>query len=815
MKRQLVYTTNFSLKSSLILKMIVQTGLIVPILVIMCLFSTSAQAQFTWAVKTTNKSQKAVVEADQDGNSYTLSPFTGSLTIGGQTFTSLGSTDLLLVKYNSSGAVVWARRIGSTGEEEAGDIAFSQAEGALYLTGSFESTVKLDTYPGSSAGQLSTAGNSDVLVAKYNLQGSLVWARRTGGTSEDNGLGISLDNSQNVYLTGSFNGTIVLPSNILFNQSLVSKGNSDIFLMKYNAQGSFQLGRALGGTGYDMGMAITVDPTNGDIYLAGGYSPATNPSITNASIAKFTKAGTLQWNKVSGSGATIDVATDIFMTAQGVYITGYFGNTIAFDNISLASNGSADIFVAYYPTIDNGKAAWAKRFGGSDWDEAQSLRIVAGDIYLAGTFKGTATFGQTTLHAKSGATDKDIFVSCLSLNGNPIWAQSIGSSALDYGRGNIAGPINNTLFYTGHYGAAFTLGASNLSGSGNLLTKITLPSINSFYLYNATTDTQIKSLPSGSTINYMVTGTNQINIRAEGNNSVGSVKFVLNGKVYTDNGNTFAPCTYPGDALKSGGGIDYLPTTLAEGEYKLEATPYSGPNGTGIKGVTKMIIFKITNKSEISGLTLINAATDTDIKPLLKGADINFTSLGTNQLSIRANTNPVKVGSVKFVLDSKEKIENTAPYTIAGDAAKTGGIDYLPFTPAPGYHTLSVTAYSGSNGTGIASNTYTINFYVNPGNTRFSFVEEEPQMQPVSVTAAPNPFTDYTAIAFTPALDGVAKVEIISMQGMLIEQLYDGEVKAGQAYSWQFNGSGLPAGMYIARIQVGEQAFTQKLVLSQ
>lgn len=784
-------------------------------LVIICLFSTSVQAQFTWAVKTTHTTQKTVVEADQNGNSYTLSPFTGSLTIGGQTFTSLGSTDLLLVKYNASGAVVWARRIGSTGEEEVGDIVISQAEGTLYLTGSFESTVKLDTSPGSSTGQLTTAGNSDVFVAKYNLQGSLVWARRTGGTSEDNGLGISLDNSQNVYLTGSFNGTIVLPSNILYNQSLVSKGNSDLFLMKYNAQGSFQLARAVGGTGYDMGMAVAVDPVNGDIYLAGGYSPATNPSITNVMVAKFTKLGTLQWNKVSGSGATIDIATDISMTAQGVYVTGYFGNSIAFDNISLVSSGAADIFVAYYPSADNGKAAWAKRYGGSDWDEGQSLRVVAGDVYLGGSFKGSITFGQTSLNAKGGATDKDLFLSCLSSTGSPIWAQSLGSTALDYGRGNIAGPINNTLFYTGQYGTAFTLGASNLSSSGNFLTKITLPSIIGYSLYNAATDTHIKSLPSGSMINYMVTGTNQINIRAEGNNSVGSVKFVLNGKIYTDNGNTFAPCTYPGDALKSGGGIDYLPTTLAEGEYKLEATPYSGPNGTGIKGVTRIITFKIINKPEISGLTLINAATDTDIKPLLKGADINYTSLGTNQLSIRANTNPAKVGSVKFVLDSKEKLENSAPYTIAGDAPKTGGIDYLPFTPAPGYHTLLVTAYSGSNGTGTASDTYTVNFYVNPGNGRFSFVEEEPQMQATSVTAAPNPFSDYTILGFTPTLDGVAKVEIYTMQGLLIEQLYDGEVKAGQPYTWQFTASGLPAGMYVARIQAGKQAFTQKLIVSQ
>ncbi|MDB5294963.1 MAG: glycosyl hydrolase family 88, partial [Phycisphaerales bacterium] len=109
------------------------------------------------------------------------------------------------------------------------------------------------------------------------------------------------------------------------------------------------------------------------------------------------------------------------------------------------------------------------------------------------------------------------------------------------------------------------------------------------------------------------------------------------------------------------------------------------------------------------GLTLVNAATDADIGPLVAGQTINLAQTGT-QLSVRANPTPAEVGSVKFVLDggASIRVDNTSAYALAGNA----GGDYYAMTPTVGPHTLAVTAYGGADATGPAGATKTVKFTV-------------------------------------------------------------------------------------------------------
>src|SRR5215213_6600985 len=89
--------------------------------------------------------------------------------------------------------------------------------------------------------------------------------------------------------------------------------------------------------------------------------------------------------------------------------------------------------------------------------------------------------------------------------------------------------------------------------------------------------------------------------------------------------------------------------------------------------------------ADVSGLTLINAATDMVIGPLTNGATIDLRTAGS-QLSVRAQVTPATTsGSAVFTLDGvKIRTENAVPYAIQGD---TNG-DYLPWTPSIGKHTL-------------------------------------------------------------------------------------------------------------------------------
>jgi hypothetical protein len=298
---------------------------------------------------------------------------------------------------------------------------------------------------------------------------------------------------------------------------------------------------------------------------------------------------------------------------------------------------------------------------------------------------------------------------------------------------------------------------------------------------------------------------------------VGSVKLNLDGVLKTENA---APYTWAGDSPKSGGGTNYLAFTPGVGTHWLEATAYSGANGTGVKGTPVVISFTVVNKPVITGLTLYNAVTDAPLGPLVNGQTINYASIGTKQINIRANTNPGTVGSVRFMLDGPSgtetvvKTDNAAPYTWAGDSPKSGGgTNYLAFTPSVGSHSLDVYLYSGPDGTGTLSQSDRISFFVENGGARLATEGAAPETDVASFTAAPNPFAGQTTLSFTAAESGPARLEVYNPGGTRVSLLFEGPVEAGKTYQYTFDGAALPAGLYVGRLRTGRKVAHCKLVL--
>jgi hypothetical protein len=344
------------------------------------------------------------------------------------------------------------------------------------------------------------------------------------------------------------------------------------------------------------------------------------------------------------------------------------------------------------------------------------------------------------------------------------------------------------------------------------LTRINAPLVSGFKLINAATDAETFTLTSPAEINYLTLGTKSINLRANvPAGGAGSVVFVLDGVSRTDN---TAPFTWAGDSPKDGGGTDYLSFTPAAGPHTLVVTPYSGANGTGIKGASKELKFTVVSKPAVTSLILINAATDAELGPLADQQTINYGQIGTSQISVRATTNPSTVGSVRFELDGVARNENTAPYALAGDVAKSGGgTDYKPVALTAGAHKLVVTAYSEANATGTASNAITLTFYVEPDGGRVVAQGLEAAVSsPLRV--APNPFSLRTTLSFTADADGPAVVAVYNAQGQPVARLFEGTLQKGKAYQWTFDGSTQPAGLYVARLKTGNQVRHQRLVLS-
>ncbi|HEX8531202.1 MAG TPA: T9SS type A sorting domain-containing protein, partial [Cytophagales bacterium] len=414
------------------------------------------------------------------------------------------------------------------------------------------------------------------------------------------------------------------------------------------------------------------------------------------------------------------------------------------------------------------------------------------------------------------ASDQDLYVTRLSIDGELSWTKRIGSTGHDFGRGGLAANFFG-IHFTGSYGAAMTLGSTSLPGSGNLLTKMIPPfppAVTAFRLINANTDADLGVLTNKDEINYLAVGTNQINLKVNTNpGTVGSVKLNLDGVLKTENA---APYTWAGDGLNPDGSTDYHAFTPSLGSHKLTVTPYSGANGTGVRGVTTILFFTVVNQPVVTGLTLYNAATDASLGALTSGQTINYGTLGTNQINIRANTNPGTVGSVRFNLDGVLKTENAGPYTWAGDALKPdGSTNYLPFTPGVGYHNLKVTPYSGANGSGTAGKTYEIYFYVQTGgfSARLAAGGPAPETDAASLTAAPNPFAGRTTLTFTATEDGPARLEVYSPAGTRTNLLFEGQVESGKTYQYAFDGATLPAGVYVGRLTTAGNVAHRKLVL--
>jgi hypothetical protein len=111
----------------------------------------------------------------------------------------------------------------------------------------------------------------------------------------------------------------------------------------------------------------------------------------------------------------------------------------------------------------------------------------------------------------------------------------------------------------------------------------------------------------------------------------------------------------------------------------------------------------------VVSFTLVNADTDQDIGPLVNGGTVDYSNIGTHNLSVRANVSG-SPGSVRFGYDgaTNYQTENVAPYAIKGDTAG----NYNPWTPTVGTHTLTATPYTSSGAAGATGTAQTISFSV-------------------------------------------------------------------------------------------------------
>ncbi len=286
------------------------------------------------------------------------------------------------------------------------------------------------------------------------------WATSLGGKGGDEGANIAVSPSgQHIYVTGSFAENAALGA-----KSLVSKGDSDAYLARLDAKGQVMWATALGGSGEDRGKAVATDET-GNLYATGLFEGSINVGAVtlnskggkNIYVVKMDDTGRVLWTATAGSATGSVEPHAIFGDKAGnVYIAGSFGETASFGSVTLTAKGYLDVFVAKLDP--SGQFVWATSAGGTDSEEALGVAAdETGNVYITGYFQGNASFGSSAL---SSVGTTNAFVSKLNNAGQFQWTTTSSQSWYAAGRG-IQLDKNGNVYATGYFEqqAAFGLNA--------------------------------------------------------------------------------------------------------------------------------------------------------------------------------------------------------------------------------------------------------------------------------------------------------------------------------------------------------------------
>ncbi len=357
-------------------------------------------------------------------------------------------------------APAWENVFGSKGNDDIGDIA-TDAFGNVYIASRFHGDVDLgDGVVHKSKGKI------DVLVAKLDPSGAVVWGKSFGGTGNDRPFAIAVTVAGEVVVGGLFEDIVN------FGEGNVNAlGSSAAFVLRLKADGSFANVAMLNGTDSEALSDVAVDAV-GNAYAVGSYEGSLSAGNTTVSasagiegyVVKVSPLAQVSWVKnVTGTGAqrVNGVAVE---GVTSVYITGAFEGSIDLGKGAHMSKDGLDVLLAQLSTVD-GVATWSQAFGGLGLQGGARVGIAGSDVVFGGNFDGEITIGPAKL--TEGGAGEDLFVARLPASGmgSPAWVKKFGSSEDDRLQG-LAIEAGANVLLSGSFQKSIAFGGPGLSSAG-------------------------------------------------------------------------------------------------------------------------------------------------------------------------------------------------------------------------------------------------------------------------------------------------------------------------------------------------------------
>jgi hypothetical protein len=355
----------------------------------------------------------------------------------------------------------WARALGDEATTQVGHAIVTDAEGNAFIVGYFDGTID---FGGTS---LTSAGSTDMFVARYDAYGNLIWARRFGDRWGQYGQGIALDERGDVVVTGYFGGTIDFGGGSLMNSD---SAVWDLFVAKLDRDdGSHIWSRRFGDAGgNEEGVTVDVDGM-GRIVVCGQYSGSpdlgggTLPSAVGRRILliQLDSDGTHRWSRGWGAGTGRARCGSADASGTRIVVTGTFDTALDITGTSMPSSGGRDGFIALLD--DGGTVLWSRIYG--DAQDQQGRRVAFtpdGDIVFVTYFQGSLDVG---CGVQSSTGMDDALVARFDSMGNCEWVRVYGGSGAQY-PDSLAVTRGGDILFGGRFEGATRVGDIELVSAG-------------------------------------------------------------------------------------------------------------------------------------------------------------------------------------------------------------------------------------------------------------------------------------------------------------------------------------------------------------
>ncbi|RLD59071.1 MAG: hypothetical protein DRJ05_06925 [Bacteroidetes bacterium] len=269
------------------------------------------------------------LNVDSEGSIVISIMFTDFINVGGTDFVSLGGQDVLLIKFNPDLSVQWAKQYGTplTDYVKGMDI---DGDGNILVFGKFKNEIDFGGFT------LTSAGSTDMYIARFNTEGDVVFAFNEGGSGYEDANSITAGPNNDFFISGTFYGETIING-----EPVTTDNVTGIFIAKYNDSGGFQWVEIIEGTNLSTGVFLAAN-TDGSVYIAGSFQDElvfgdqtliTGEFDLDVYIAKYSTNGNALWAG-HGDGGASDLVTALSCDVGGnVYLAGFYLETIDFNGI--------------------------------------------------------------------------------------------------------------------------------------------------------------------------------------------------------------------------------------------------------------------------------------------------------------------------------------------------------------------------------------------------------------------------------------------------------------------------------------------------